>query len=64
MSDFKDPDNKQEPTSGQQTNIETPQHAELPRIVKLRLPLPINLQNYPVAHTCIDCGAGDWVCAR
>ena len=30
MSDFKDPDNKQEPTSGQQTNIETPQHAELP----------------------------------
>ncbi|HBL95437.1 MAG TPA: efflux RND transporter periplasmic adaptor subunit, partial [Psychrobacter sp.] len=29
MSDFKDPDNKQEPTSGQQTNIETPQHAEL-----------------------------------
>lgn len=30
MSDLKDPDNKQEPTSGQQTNIETPQHAELP----------------------------------
>ena len=30
MSDFKDPDNKQQPTSGQQTNIETPQRAELP----------------------------------
>ncbi|GAB2630545.1 efflux RND transporter periplasmic adaptor subunit [Psychrobacter pocilloporae] len=30
MSDFKDPDNKQEPTSGQQPNVETPQHAELP----------------------------------
>ncbi|MEN8626352.1 efflux RND transporter periplasmic adaptor subunit [Psychrobacter proteolyticus] len=30
MSDFKDLDNKQEPTSEQDTNIETSKHAELP----------------------------------